>query len=139
MSAHIAHATATFAELSLAMSIAMLTKIITPPLIVDSLSRETTVKRLETSETRFVRSMFKVSCAISDVGMGIFSYFAVFSFVLAIVSLLGLALCPNSGDIAAYFIFAAAFVAFALISIYVYSSREMLIKTREEPIVEPVK
>lgn len=140
MVTHIAHATATFAELSLAMSIAMLTKIILPPPIIDSLARETTLKRLETGgETWFVKIMYRVACAISDGIRGVFSYSASLSFMLALTSLFGLAFCPTSSDKVDYLVFAVSLLSFILISSYVYSAREVLIKTGEAPLVEPVK
>lgn len=139
MVAHIAHATATLAELSLAMSIAMLTKIIIPPTIIDSLARETTLKRLETGETWFVRFMYRVACTISDGIRGFFSRSALLSFVLALGSLFGLALCPTSSGLVDYSMFAVSLISFILITSYVYSAREVLIKTGEAPVVDPVE
>ena len=114
MVTHIAHATATFAELSLAMSIAMLTKIIMPPPIIDSLARETTAKRLEAEENWFVKLFYQFACTISDKIRGFFSNAPVYSFLLALASLFGLALCPISNTLVDWSVFAVSFFSFLL-------------------------
>jgi hypothetical protein len=138
MVTHIAHATATFAELTLAMSIALLTKIISSPVVVDSLARETTEKRIETNENRFVKATFKFACTITDKFNGFMLYAPIIAFVLAIAALCGLALCSLEIDRVQYEFFCASLFSFILISLKVYLSREMLQKTGEAPAVEPV-
>lgn len=139
MPAHIAHATATFAELSIAMSIAMLTKIIMPAPVVDALARETTRERVKESDGKLVTVIYGFGCWISDTLGSITSNIPFVSLILSLASLIGLGFCSSTSYLAEVSQFISAATSFVLISGYIYFVRESLAKTNESPLVEPVE
>jgi len=117
--AHAAHATATFAELGMAISLGLMMKIIKPistaPL--DTIQIETrkrerekrrncTTKDIEKDEGAFVALLHKTGCQINDAGNSISNAAHIFwlhlweiahyiALLFAIAALLGLAYCPT--------------------------------------------
>lgn len=134
---HIAHATATFAELGLALSVGMLAKIIPRATSTDAVARTTTANRVASEDGNFVAFFYKVALALADLGRSLFDLTPAFCGFLAIASLLGLAFCPSVNKIAHLAQFGFSAFSFLLIGFYIYLNRQTLAKTGESPDISP--
>jgi RsiW-degrading membrane proteinase PrsW (M82 family) len=136
MDLHIVHATATFAELTLAMSIAALSKIVPIAKITDSIARETTVNRLRSDEGKIVAFGLGIVFWFNDKLKDISTKVPIFSFLCGVFVLFEAAYCTSkSGHSASFWI---SFSSFLLMLVYLITRQEQHSKTSEEPLIEPV-
>ena len=135
----IEHATAVFCELTLAMGIGSVTKILTPLVHNDQMTRETTRQRIRDDEGRFVAFIFKIACKLSDGGRKFPSMIPWLSMILALLSLMGGAICPDRQPIFEWVLFFLSFAAFVFVVIYVFYNREIFSRSGEQPTIEPAE
>ena len=93
--AHITHATAVFCEITLAISIGVVTKIIKTAPITDKLARETTINRIKESEGSHLAWIFRGLCKISDFLNKAKSLIPYIALLGSLSVLFGLAFCPK--------------------------------------------
>ncbi len=137
MAEHIYHATATLAELGLAMAIGTITKIFPQPAIVDRLSRETTENRLKEDNGRKTAYLLYCIGGWFDDFLGKISrLIPIIVFLSEMAVLGGMAF---SSPPAAIPLFIFALVGLILMMAFVYFHRETLRETGHHPIVEPVE
>jgi RsiW-degrading membrane proteinase PrsW (M82 family) len=136
MDLHIVHATATFAELTLAMSIAALSKIVPTAKITDSIARETTVNRLRSDEGKIVAFGLGIVFWFNDKLKDISTKVPIFSFICGVFVLFEAAYCSAKfGHSVSFWISVSSFL---LMLIYLITRQEQHSKTSEEPLIEPV-
>jgi len=136
LSHHIAHATAVLSELTLGLSVACFTKIFLPPPVIDLLSRETTIKRIEELDGGVPALFFKVGCFFGHI-FGLFGRKIPFiTFLFELLVLFCLAYETSLSEIT---LFWGSVISFLLIISYVYLNRETLRKTGEKPELDPVE
>lgn len=138
MAEHIYHATATMAELGLAMAIGTITKIFPQPMIVDSLAKETTKNRIAQTDGKIASFFYGLGCTISNWLGKIIRFLPTFVFLLEIAVLGGMAFSPNVSSVAIS-LFAVSFLGLIMVMLYVYFNRETFRKTGHHPAVEPVQ
>lgn len=125
MLAHAAHATATFAEVGMAISLGLMLKIIKPKhdptdeirRVTEKSKREQikadrrskTISDIENTDGKFLAVVHRVICSIKDLVSNIlhmlfvvlsffWEYFYYVTLVFALLALLGLAYCPKEED-----------------------------------------
>ena len=135
--AHITHATAVFCEITLAISIGVVTKIIKTAPITDKLARETTINRIKESEGSHLAWIFRGLCKISDFLNKAKSLIPYIALLGSLSVLFGLAFCPSQITTLEIWFFFFSCVAFLLICLSVYFNREIFLKTHESPEIEP--
>lgn len=137
MSAHIYHATATLAELTLAMSIGTFTKILVQAPVIDSIARDTTIERIETQDGKIALLTYKIGCWLTS-SLGFFTRnIPLFSFVSELAVLGGMAFSPDTIPVSTSLFLLSLFCFFIMIG-YIYFNRETFTKTNEKPLIEPV-
>lgn len=110
----IAHSTFTFCELTLAMSIGSVTKILTPVTLPnDSITRDTTRQRIIKNEGRFVAVIFDLALIFSDGAKTIPRITPLVAMLISIIVLIGGATCPDSSIIFEWILFALSVLSFS--------------------------
>lgn len=137
MSLHIYHATATLAELGLAMAIGTITKIFPPPLISDPLARETTQKRIASEDGKIAAFFYALGCWISNIFGKISRFVPTLVFFSEMLVLGGIGFCPDNSS-AAFSLFGVALFGLFSMMLYVYVNRETFRKTEHPPAIEPL-
>jgi magnesium-transporting ATPase (P-type) len=131
---HINHATAVFCEITLAISIGVITKIIkSPP--PDRIARETNKNRLKEGEFGWLLCIFyTILCWCSDLLPILKGMLPKVALVISLAVLLGFALCPTKNNALDYWFFWVSFTSFVLICLSVYHNRKTF--TQEGPEIE---
>ncbi len=134
------HATATLAELGLAMSIAVITKLLPQPTSNDAITRETTRKRIKENDGGWVLWVYDWACRLSSAPSIIKRNLPLIVFFTDLLTLFGMALCTDDDARSvkvSFFVMAA--IAFMLMLFYLYVNREIVSKSGEKPIIEPTE
>lgn len=135
MAEHIYHATATLAELGLAMSIGTITKIFPQPTLTDSLARETTQKRIEETDGKIALFFYKVGCLFTKILGVVSKLLPLIVFLSEMAVLLGMAFI----DIDAVILFWLASAGLLVMMFFIFFHKETFRKTGHHPVIEPVE
>lgn len=132
------HATATLAELGLAMSIAVITKLLPQPPSSDAFTRETIRNRIQETDDKLVLRMYDLACRLSSMSKLIKHTPPFVVFMVDLFALFGMALCSaDDAPTVEMTFFLASAVAFVLMLFYLYLNREIVSKSVEKPMIEP--
>jgi hypothetical protein len=135
MSPHIYHATATLAELSLAMSIASMAKIIKEPAIIDNWTVVTLSQFIKNNLSHLIGQVFDLLCRLVNGARRIYSHIPELTMGLQLTVLISMGFWP---DDMAHVLFGAAFFGMMIMFVFVISNRRLRDEIESEPLIEPM-
>ena len=129
------HATATLAELSLAMSIAVVTKVVQSPQLLDSVAIETMSLRIKGEAGQFVSFCIKWLCKLQNTLARCVYWIPQLALVIQLAVLISMVYGPESN---AHFLFWLALGIMMLMLVWVILNRSASLEEESLPMVEPI-
>ncbi len=130
------HATATLAELSLAMALAHVFRAFPNQAQYDAVARDSTARIIRASEGKFVAALFRYGCKLRDLAEGVAKRVPVVCIVLDLWVLLLMAFGPQTAGWATVQ-FAVSCSAFLAMCMFLFYTREVSESEKHPPLIEP--
>jgi hypothetical protein len=135
MSIHIYHATATLAELSMAMSIAAMAKIVRQPAIIDNWTVLTLSQFIKNNVSNLISKIFYCLCKAENGARQLYSHIPLLMMATQLTVLMAMGYWPEEN---AHVLLGVAFICMMVMFSFVMSNRELRDQIDTGPLIEPI-